>query len=101
MCPAPVMILKICRQHTAQVTLIEDDDVIETLTADRADDALHISVLPRGSWCGDDLLNTHLLDTVTEGPAIGSIPVSQQKARRVFQGKASVIWRAIQTGVGF
>ena len=32
------MILKIRRRHTAQVTLIEDDDVIETLAADRADD---------------------------------------------------------------
>jgi hypothetical protein len=32
--PAVVVILKICRQHTAQVTLVEDDDVIETFTAD-------------------------------------------------------------------
>jgi hypothetical protein len=27
--------------------LIEDDDMIETLTADRADDALDVSILPR------------------------------------------------------
>jgi hypothetical protein len=46
--PTLVMILKIGRQHTAQVTLIEDDDVIETFAADRADDALHIGVLPWG-----------------------------------------------------
>ena len=39
---ASVVIVKICRQHTAQVTLIEGDDVIETFAADRADDALHI-----------------------------------------------------------
>jgi hypothetical protein len=38
MSPALVMILTIRRQHTAQVTLIEDDDVIETFAADRADD---------------------------------------------------------------
>jgi hypothetical protein len=38
MSPAPMMILKICRQHRAQVMLIEDDDVIETFAADRADD---------------------------------------------------------------
>jgi hypothetical protein len=30
MCPTLVMTLQIRRQHTAQVTLIEDDDVIET-----------------------------------------------------------------------
>jgi hypothetical protein len=53
---ASVVIVKVCRQHTAQVTLIEDDDVIETFAADRADDALDIGVLPRRSWCSDDLL---------------------------------------------
>ena len=34
MCSALVMILKILRQDVAQVTLVKDDDVIETLTAD-------------------------------------------------------------------
>ena len=85
----------------AQVTLIEDDDVIETFAADRADNALHIGVLSRGSWRGNDLLNTHCLDTVTEGLAVGRISVSQQKARRSVPGRASVICRASQTWVGF
>ena len=44
---ASVVVLKVCRQHTAQVTLIEDDDVIETFAAHRTDDALDVSVLPR------------------------------------------------------
>ena len=35
-----VVILKVGRQHTAQVTLTEDDDVIEALAAHRANDAL-------------------------------------------------------------
>ena len=65
--PAVVVILKIRRQRTAQVMLIEDDDVIETFAADRADDALDIGVLPRRSRCGDDLLDRHRLDTITEG----------------------------------
>ena len=42
-----VVIVKVRRQHTAQVTLVEDDDVIETLAANRANDALDVSVLPR------------------------------------------------------
>jgi hypothetical protein len=37
MCSDPVMILKIARQDAAQVTLVEDDDVIQTFAADRAD----------------------------------------------------------------
>ena len=31
---------------SAQVTLVEDDDVIETLTTDRANDALDVGILP-------------------------------------------------------
>jgi hypothetical protein len=44
--PASMVITKVRRQHTAQVTLIEDDYVVETFTADRADDALDIGILP-------------------------------------------------------
>jgi hypothetical protein len=54
---ALVVILKICQQHTAQVTFIEDDNLIETFAADRADDALDIGVLPWRSRCCDDLLD--------------------------------------------
>jgi hypothetical protein len=35
-----MMILKISRQDAAQVTLVEDDNVIQTFTADRSDETL-------------------------------------------------------------
>ncbi len=41
-----MMILKIARQYAAQVTLVEDDNVIQAFTADRTDQALDIWVLP-------------------------------------------------------
>ena len=43
---ASVVVLKVCRQHSAQVTLIEDDDVIEAFAVDGANDALDVGVLP-------------------------------------------------------
>lgn len=67
---ASVVILKVCRQHSAQVILIGDDDVIETFAADRANDALDIGVLPRRSRRGDDLLDSHRLNTIAEGLTI-------------------------------
>ena len=67
---ALVVIVKVCRQHTAQVTLIEDDNVIKTFAADRADDALDIGVLPWRSRCSDDLLDSHRPDTIAEGLTI-------------------------------
>jgi hypothetical protein len=85
--PASVVILKVRRQHTAQVTLTEDHDVIETFTADRADDALNVDVLLRRLRCCDDLLDRHRVDTIAEGLTIRRIAVSQQKARCGVPGK--------------
>jgi hypothetical protein len=84
---ASVVILKVSRQHSAQVTLVEDDDVIETFAADRADDALDVGILPWRSRRSDDLLDRHRLDTIAEGLPIRSVSVSQQKARRGVPGE--------------
>jgi hypothetical protein len=48
-----VMVLKILGQDAAQVMLVEDDDVIQTFAADRADEALDIWILPRGPRRGN------------------------------------------------
>src|ERR1700687_681569 len=61
-----VVILKVGRQHTAQVTLTEDDDVIEALAAHRANDALDVGVLPRRARRRNDLLDSHHLKAIAE-----------------------------------
>ena len=40
-----MMILKIARQYATQMTLVEDDNVIQAFTADRTDQSLDIGVL--------------------------------------------------------
>jgi hypothetical protein len=67
---ALVMIFKVSREHSAEVTLIEDDDVIETFATDRADDAFNIGVPPRRSRRDDDFLYGHRPNTVAEGRLI-------------------------------
>ena len=42
-----MMVLQIARQNAAQMTLTEDDDVIQTFSADRTDKTLSVRVLPR------------------------------------------------------
>src|SRR5512143_3214874 len=76
-----VVVLKVRRQHSAQVTLIEDDDVVETFAADRADDALDIGVLPRRSRRGDDLLDSHRFEAIAENLTVRCVAVSQQISR--------------------
>ena len=51
-----VVIAKIRRKHAAQVALVENDDVVETLAAYGAYDALHIGVpCPRRYGGGDKI----------------------------------------------
>ena len=75
---ASVVILKICRQHTAQMTLIEDDDVIEAFAADRANDALDIGILPRRARRSDDLVDRHRLEAIAEDWTIRCVAIPQQ-----------------------
>src|ERR1019366_8468009 len=57
--PRPMIILNVRRQDAAQMTLIENYDVIETLAPDRANDPLDISVLPGRSRRGNDFIDSH------------------------------------------
>jgi hypothetical protein len=41
-----MMISKIAQQDAAQVTLVEDDNVIQAFTADRTDETLGVRILP-------------------------------------------------------
>jgi hypothetical protein len=49
----------VVREHPMQPCCAENDDVIEALTSDRADDAFHVGVLLRRSRSGADRLDVH------------------------------------------
>ena len=61
-----MVILKIAREHSAQVTLAEDNDVIQAFTADRTDQSLDIWVLPWRSRGSDNLRDAHCANAITE-----------------------------------
>src|SRR6476620_1477210 len=70
-----VVILKIARQYAAQVTLVEDDHVIQAFTADRTDQTLDIGVLPMLSRSSDDLRDSHRPNAMAECRTIRSVPI--------------------------
>src|SRR3979490_1779277 len=63
-----VVIVKVRRQHAAQMMLIEDDDVIQTFTADRTNDAFDVAVLPRRARRSNNLLDTHHTNAIAKNP---------------------------------
>jgi len=57
--PRPVVVGQVPRQDASQADFIQDDHMIETLASNGADDAFRVRVLPRGTWCGEDLMDAH------------------------------------------
>src|SRR5712691_1338546 len=73
-----LVIVDIRGQDAAQVALVEDHDVIETLAANRTDHALDVRVLPRRAWRRDDFRDPHRLDPTAEVRAIRPVAIAQQ-----------------------
>ncbi len=48
-------------QTTTEVSLVQDDHVVEEFATDGADHTLGECVLPWGAWCGEDLGEAHAL----------------------------------------
>ena len=47
MCSRPQVVRDVVREHPVQPRRVHHDDVIQAFTSDRANDALHVGVLPR------------------------------------------------------
>src|SRR5438046_6892974 len=69
------------------MALVEDDDVVQTFSADRTDETLSVGVLPRRSRRSDNLRDPYRSNTMTECRTIRFVSVPQQIARCSVPGK--------------
>ena len=58
-----VVVAEIRRQGSIEMASVQDDVVVQTLPANRADESLGVSILPGTSWCCEDLLDAQRLDS--------------------------------------
>ncbi len=56
MSPARVIVIEIVAKNPPQMPLVEDNHMIQTVTAYRSDNAFNIRVLPRRARRRDDLI---------------------------------------------
>src|ERR1700730_16253115 len=64
-----LVVVDVRGEDAAQMALVEDHDVIQTLAANRTDHALDVRVLPGRSWRRDDLCDRHRLDPFCRTPS--------------------------------
>jgi hypothetical protein len=66
---------------------MKHNHMIEALTPNGTNDALHVGSLPRGARRGQHFANAHVAHLVPKGIAEDGIPVPQQVTRELVKGK--------------
>src|SRR5262249_33222880 len=84
---SPVIVREIRREETSQVPLAEDDDVIQALTPDRADESLRERILPRAVRGRENLSDPHTHHTSLEGVTVDCVAVAEEVGRRGIVGE--------------
>ena len=76
-CAPAMIIIEIAGQNSCQMTIVQHDDMIQAISPDAANHALHKCILPGASRRSEHLFNAHALDTLLGLAPIDSIPVPQ------------------------
>ena len=78
--PTGRVVAEVLAKDPAQVSLIEHDDVIQTIPANRTDHAFDERILPRRSGRCNHFLDSQALDPSLHGVTIDAISLPQQIA---------------------
>ena len=95
-----VVVHEVASEDATQVALAQDEDVVETLAPDRADEAFGEGILPRAAGGREDLLDPHALDPAAKGVSEVGIAIAEEIGGGVSSGKVSTSCWAVQAAVG-
>src|SRR5437879_4164976 len=77
-----VVVAEIAAETPKEMSLVQDDHMVEELAADRADHALGERVLPGRTRCGEDLGDADALHPSAKLGAVDTVTITEQVARR-------------------
>jgi hypothetical protein len=63
--------------------LAEDNDMVEAITSDRADEPLRISILPGQVWRDRPIPNAHRPHALNESGTVNTVPITDHVSRRI------------------
>ena len=75
--PRAVVVAEVAVQTTTEMSLVQDDHVVEKLAADGADHALREGVLPGGAGCRENLGDAHALHPSPKLGAINAVAITE------------------------
>src|SRR2546428_5480103 len=78
----PVVVREVASQGTAQVSFAKDEDVIQTLAPDGADQPLREGILPWAVRRRQDFTDAHALHALPEQVTVDRVAIAEEKGRR-------------------
>ena len=79
--PGAVVVREVAGQDVSQVALAQDEDMVETLSPDRADQAFGEGILPWASGGREDFLDPHALHALAEGVSVDRVAIAEEIGR--------------------
>ena len=80
-----MIIVEIRDQDTLEMGLVPEEDVVQTLSADRADKAFHERILPGRTRRDADFLDPQALQTLAKAVDVDAVVVADQVTRRLVE----------------
>jgi hypothetical protein len=77
--PHGVVVGEVRPQEATQMSVIENEKMVEALSSNRADDPLCEGILPGRAGGGEDLTNSHTLDSPRELLAVDRVSITEQE----------------------
>jgi hypothetical protein len=74
-----VVVGNVGAQEPVEMSLVQDEEMVEALAADGADHSLHEGILPGCARGGEDLADVHALDSSRELLAIDRVSITEQE----------------------
>jgi hypothetical protein len=87
MCSRFVIVFQVAGNDPPKVTLVENDDVLEALATNRADESLDVRRLPWRPIGDHDLFDAHVLDPFLKELTVDRIAIADQEPWRPILGK--------------
>jgi len=73
-----MVILEVSGEDVSQVALAQDEDVVETVSPDRADETFREGILPGAAGGREDFLDLHTLHALAEGVPVDRIAIAEE-----------------------
>jgi len=83
-----IVICSIGGEHAAQVVFSDDNDMIQALAAERANQSFGYTILPRGTRTDRPVTNSYRPHPIGENVSVGAVIVADQISRRCCPGNS-------------